>query len=101
MRAYKKKQFAVLKSKAEHNRLLFLEMIFLGSMVLCLGLSTQIKSEGLLGWWGFLYPKFCMMETVEDSEFIIGEATENQIEAGFYTKHDVKISFWLAKVFDW
>lgn len=38
-----------------------------------------------LAWWGWLYPKYCFME-VENSDLEMRE---------------IKISFWLAKVFDW
>lgn len=48
--------------------------------------TTPRESVQVCGWWGTMYPKFC---------FAKGRAEEDG-ERG-----KVKISFWLAKAFDW
>lgn len=51
-------------------------------------------SQHMCGWWGTMYPKFC---------FAKGGTGEESDEV--YTKNGkrgkVKVSFWLAKAFDW
>lgn len=49
-------------------------------------MRTQMEeTRPITGWWGTLYPKFCFAELPEDTD----------------EQEDVKISFWLARVFDW
>lgn len=81
------------------NRVILSVMV---SVLVCGFFSNMCEQKGTLAWWGFLYPEFCMVEAkmVEESGL---EATgaESENSSGFYTKDGVKISFWLAKVFDW
>ena len=86
--------------------------------ILILGEPTQRMN---LAWWGFLYPEYCFGEvinsgeeadsgkTIDSGKVIDSGKTINsnrEIENENRTKaenrsEDVKISFWLAKVFDW
>lgn len=55
--------------------------------------SGRTREPALMTWWGTLYPGFCFgtSDRASDTE----ERTETSKE------HKVKISFWLAKAFDW
>lgn len=50
--------------------------------------KTDTQQEYLTAWWGTLYPQFCYAEIPES-------------EDGTQRKPKVKISFWLAQVWDW
>lgn len=50
--------------------------------------TTNTQQEYLTAWWGTLYPQFCYAEIPES-------------EDGPQRKPKVKISFWLAHVWDW
>lgn len=54
---------------------------------------ARAQEPALMTWWGTLYPGFCFgtSEIISD--------TENKCESS--KEHKVKISFWLAKAFDW
>lgn len=49
------------------------------------------EKPGLLCWWGTMYPRFCFAET---------EPAEHSLEQSVPLPK-LKISFWLAKAFDW
>ena len=88
------------------NRLLF---SVLSGMFLCVITLNPSTSQTSLAWWGLLYPQYCFMEIGEDSsaEYTNGqrishkESVISNEESTNSTKDSVKISFWLAKVFDW
>lgn len=58
-------------------------------MMACMLILGECENRMPLAWWGFLYPEYCFMRLEQDKA---GEIEENK---------KVKISFWLAKVFDW
>jgi hypothetical protein len=51
--------------------------------------------SGTTAWWGTLYPKFCFAQ--KEQENSAGQAKEE----GEETYSQPKISFYLAKFFDW
>lgn len=76
------------------------------SVLVCGFFTNVCEQKGMLAWWGFLYPEFCMVEAkmAEESDTVEYDTVESETESessSFYTKDGVKISFWLAKVFDW
>ena len=71
------------------------------SVLVCGFFTNVCEQKGTLAWWGFLYPEFCMVEAKMAEESGQEETRTENESGGFYTKDGVKISFWLAKVFDW
>lgn len=101
--------------------------IFMSSVIgmfVCVLMLGEFEQRMSLAWWGFLYPEYCFME-VSESEFEIeqenrdinknvnsgicdqrneiqnGKAENGKIEEEKHKSGEIKISFWLAKVFDW
>lgn len=71
------------------------------SVLVCGFFTNVCEQKGTLTWWGFLYPEFCMVEARRVVESDTEEAETENESSSFYTKDGVKLSFWLAKVFDW
>lgn len=51
------------------------------------------REPALLAWWGTLYPEFCFEKIIKTPD---AQKTKNNSEG-----KRVKLSFWLAKAFDW
>lgn len=61
-------------------------------MLICVLMSGVFDQKMPLAWWGILYPEYCFMEV---------NTNKDEIEQERNTPEKIKISFWLAKVFDW
>lgn len=76
--------------KNKKKRLLFSLAVSLAAVSIS-AFSPREPGDGYaLAWWGTLYPRFCFSAPVREEE----SRTED-------TREKVKISFWLAKAFDW
>lgn len=89
-----------LKDRLKKQRIgLWLAAVLLAVAVLtegfaCRGRSTEWAAcsdsiPRLYAWWGTMYPEFCFQEYGEKG----ADSSEKEPQ--------VKISFWLAKAFDW
>lgn len=76
--------------KNKKNCLLFSLAVSLAAVSIS-AFSPREPGDGYaLAWWGTLYPRFCFSAPVREEE----SRTED-------IREKVKISFWLAKAFDW
>lgn len=76
--------------KNKKNRLLFSLAVSLAAVSISAFSSREPGDGYALAWWGTLYPRFCFSAPVREEE----SRTED-------IREKVKISFWLAKAFDW
>lgn len=90
-----------------YNRVIAAAFTGILAAVLFAGIPAQKSGGSVLSWWGTLYPAFCFEEG-EEQKTTAGEKrtsdTETASESSQTEKDgsepEVKISFWLAKVFD-
>lgn len=79
--------------KFRNKRYRFMISVLAGILAAVLTSVTPKSSRGLapLAWWGTLYPEFCFVRQEKVSDL------QNHND----TRTGVKVSFWLAKAFDW
>lgn len=76
--------------KLKKNRLLFSLAVSLSALSLSAVTPGSTGREPVLAWWGTWYPEFSFSAPDREEK---GETEE--------AEGKVKISFWLAKAFDW
>ena len=89
LRADRRYMMDFIKKKKER----FLYSAAVG-MLACLLAAGEGKPSMPLAWWGFLYPKFCIVKETEDYV----EETKDLEREG---KKEVQFSLWLAIAFEW
>lgn len=62
-------------------------------VLLTASIPNTSGGPGILAWWGTLYPKFCYSQ--------IAPSSEEEAAGRDRSESHVKISFWLAKAWNW
>lgn len=73
--------------KNRGNRWMVSLLAGLAGAVLLWGASAVKETDGIMAWWGTMYPRFCFAEVEEENE-LEGDAQERE----------VKMSFWVVEV---